>query len=119
MKECPKCNSSLNGYERSTGKCSHCGAEFKVEQAAEDSKIELPKVESDDCSNTVGTICTVIGFLVIVLGTVAAVYINLSDEYDISLNLFFKEIGFIMSGWLLVVISQVIRLLQGINNKLK
>lgn len=119
MKECPKCNSSLNGYERSTGRCSHCGAEFKAEQTTEDSKIELPEVKSDDYSNTFGTICAVIGFLIMVLGTVAAAYINLSDEYDVSLNLIFNEIRFIISGWLFVVISQVIRLLQGINNKLK
>lgn len=87
-----------------------------IKQQEEKRKAESNKVSGE---NTIGGILKTIGFLVMVFGTIGSIYLA-TQGYGFEFGKFIlPEIGTIISGMIFLGFSEIIQLLQNINNKLK
>ncbi len=119
MNQCPKCKSMLNNDEKACGKCFTCGATFEssLPQNTVTSSCNFPK------KNSVGKSLTIIGILVIILGTISSFSMSFyevhgSPEFSFT-NFIIPEAFSLVSGIMFLGFGEIIKLLQDICNKIK
>lgn len=113
MNQCPECKSTLNNDEKASGKCFTCGAAFES---------ELAKTATGKKSgNMIGKVLKTVGILIVVCGTIWSFIACFGDRYSHNKILCFllPEAASIAGGLAFLGLSEIIFLLQSINDKLK
>ena len=116
MNQCPKCKSILNMDEKASGKCFTCGATFKS---------NLSQNINEDISyneNIIAKVLKIMSIAILILGTIGSFNTSFHDEYgrsEFSFTTFLiPETVVIISGIVFLGFSEIIKLLQDVNNKL-
>ena len=110
INKCPNCGKTLNEDEKVLYKCTSCGKKIQ-----NDVSFNFEK-------NTISNIIKFCGFAVIILGTIYS-FMSASDrdyEYHFNLLLFIaSEIISIVSGILLLGLSEIVQVLDDIKHRLQ
>ncbi len=132
MENCPKCGEKLNIDEKSSGKCFSCGGKFERLNKEKDKVIE--EFNYDNMSNGYineefnydsmlnGNIIAGIIKIFVVIGFIIATIGNLCilTQYGYGFGDFLvKEFIIAISCLILLGLSEIISLLNSINNKIK
>jgi H+/gluconate symporter-like permease len=111
MNRCPNCGKILSEEEKIIYKCTSCGK-----------KIESEITTQNYTENTIAKVLKIISIIILILGTIGSFAASFHDVYGKSefsfATFLIPETVVVISGILFLGFSEVIKLLQEINNKL-